>query len=276
MGWDRHWGFAPYVRVADRKKKAAQKIAGLKKKGQNVQPIFLEGKTIVNTFWGKAWCIHLESFSDFDNRLPRGRSYVRNGLVIDLKVNKGNIKALVSGSSVYKVNVTVKPVDTKKWKLLIKECSGKIDSLVELLLGKFSKNVMEIITHPEKGLFPQPKEIEFDCSCPDSADMCKHIAAVLYGVGARFDKQPEDLFLLRKVDHVELIAKVNTKSLTKQSGLQEADILKDSDLSALFGIEIESENLKSHPTSKKIKPKKSKVISPKPKKVIKKALSKSK
>lgn len=238
MGWYRYGGFPPYVRVADRKKQAAKVVDKLKKKGEQVQPVLIEGRTITKTFWGNAWCKNLESYSDFENRLPRGRTYVRNGSVIDLKVAKGEINALVAGSSVYKVKIVISQVIKSKWKTIVNECVGKIDSIIELLQGKFSQGIMKIITHPERGLFPQPKEIKLNCSCPDWADMCKHVAAVLYGVGARLDERPEELFLLRQADHADLIAKAGTKSLVKTRKDNSDQVLADSELSSLFGIDI--------------------------------------
>ena len=234
------WGYAPYVRVAERKKKAAKKVASLIKKGHIVNPILIEGRVIAKTFWGKAWCKHLESYSDYENRLPRGRTYVRNGSVIDLKLNPGEIRALVTGSSIYTVTIKVDSVPTQKWEILVKECAGKIESLIELLQGKFSKGVMEIITHQEKGLFPDLEHIKMDCSCYDYADMCKHVAAVLYGVGAHLDEHPEDLFTLRDTNHADLIEKASSVDLSKGRSDQDATHLMD-DLSAVFGIEIEGE-----------------------------------
>lgn len=268
MGW---YGFAPYVPVAERKQKAAKEVAKLKKKGQTVQPIVIEGRTIAHTFWGKSWCKHLESYSDYDNRLPRGRTYVRNGSVIDLKIDEGEIKALVSGSSIYKVNITIKKVAAEKWDSIVSECSGKIDSLIELLQGKFSKAVMDIITHPEKGLFPHPDEIKLNCSCPDWAEMCKHVAAVLYGIGARLDHSPEELFILRQANHADLIAKAGTTSLTKHAVDDGEQLLGESDLSSLFGIDLSSElgslqakpmkkNRKKAKAVKKVKAKKKVVV----------------
>ena len=236
MGWN--GGFAPYVSVAERKRKAVKEVEKLKKKGQATQPVVIEGRTIAKTFWGKAWCTNLESYSDYENRLPRGRTYARNGSIIDLSLSKGEITALVSGSSIYKVKITITKVITPKWRKIVKECSGKIDSVIELLQGKFSKAVMEIITDPKKGLFPHPKEIKLSCSCPDWAEMCKHVAAVLYGVGARLDNRPEELFLLRQADHFELIAKAGTKSLVNKTMYKKEQILKDDDLSELFGISM--------------------------------------
>ncbi|MBL8677366.1 MAG: SWIM zinc finger family protein, partial [Alphaproteobacteria bacterium] len=195
---------------------------------------------IAKTFWGKAWCKHLETYSDYENRLPRGRTYVRNGSVIDLKLNPGEVRALVSGSSIYTVTIKIDQLPGQKWDTLTKECAGRIDSVIELLQGKFSKGVMEIITHQEKGLFPALENIKMDCSCYDYADMCKHVAAVLYGVGAHLDQYPEDLFLLRKVNHTELITIAGLSDLSKEPSNQDATQLTG-DLSSLFGIEIEGE-----------------------------------
>jgi uncharacterized Zn finger protein len=238
MSWYHYNGFTPYVRVADRKKQAAKKINQLRKKGQNLQPVVVEGRLIAKSFWGKAWCKNLESYSDYSNRLPRGRSYVRNGLVIDLQINKGEVRALVDGSMTYKVNVTILPVIAELWQNIVNQSLGKIDSLIELLQGKFSKAVMEIITNRETGLFPKLKEIKLNCSCPDGAYMCKHVAAALYAVGAHLDQYPQDLFLLRQIDHLELINKINIAAITATSQDRTAIISDNSELSALFGIDI--------------------------------------
>ena len=252
MGW--YGGFAPYVPVAQRRKAAARKVAQLKKKGQNIQPVNIEGRVIAKTFWGKAWCDNLESYSDFENRLPRGRTYVRNGSFIDLHLKSGKIEALVSGSDIYKVNITVSHLPAARWKSLVNQCAGEFDSMVDLLQGKFSKPVMSVITQPQKGLFPHPKEIKLNCSCPDYADLCKHAAAVLYGVGARLDETPELLFLLRQVDQSDLLVKAGRR-LSKTSSSSKAKTLKDTDLSALFGINLEMEK-NQNAAVKKLKKKK--------------------
>lgn len=263
MGW--YGGFPPYVTVAERKRKAAKEVEKLKKKGQICQPIVIEGQLIANTFWGKAWCKNLESYSDYSNRLSRGRSYVRHGSVIDLKMAIGAITAKVCGSSIYSVKITIEKVITTKWNNIVSECAGKIDSVIELLQGKFSKAVMQIITDPQKGLFPHPKEIKFKCSCPDWADMCKHVAAVLYGVGARLDNKPEELFLLRQADHGELISKAATTSLTQISSDQNDQVLDSSDLSSLFGIEIDDTlKIDVTPSAQKVKLIKKKTASKSP------------
>jgi len=230
------WRWPKYIPVTQRRAKAQKAAAKMIKKGEKVLPITIEGRALAKTFWGKAWCGHLESFSDYANRLPRGRSYVRNGSVIHLNVGQGKIEALVQGSSLYKVKIDIKTLDPEKWASILKSCSGQIDSMIELLQGKFSSGVMKTIIDQHNGLFPSPKEIALNCSCPDWAEMCKHVAAVLYGVGNRLDYEPELLFKLRKVDHMELINKASIKTSASRS--VKSKIIKDSDLSKIFGIDI--------------------------------------
>lgn len=234
MDW--YGEFRPYVPVAQRRAQAAKEVARRTKKGESVSPVKIEGRAIATTFWGKAWCTNLEGYSDFANRLPRGRTYVRNGSVVDLKIGKGRVKALVSGSELYEVEIDVAALPKQKWSALKAQCAGKIGTLVELLQGKLSRAVMEVVTDREKGLFPKPKEIEMRCSCPDYAGMCKHIAATLYGVGNRLDSSPELLFTLRCVDHRELIEQaIPAAPLAGKSG---APAIATDDLGAIFGIEI--------------------------------------
>jgi uncharacterized Zn finger protein len=200
--------------------------------------VIIAGRTIVKTFWGKAWCENLERYSDFANRLPRGRTYVRNGSVIDLQIAAGAIQALVSGSEIYKVAVKVAPVSKARWKSICADCAGAIDSLVELLQGRFSKGVMERICRQNAGLFPSPKEIQLSCSCPDWAAMCKHVAAVLYGIGARFDERPELLFRLHEVNEEELISTAGKALPLAKEGPARSKLLGGDDLSAIFGLEM--------------------------------------
>src|ERR1019366_3509658 len=199
------WGWRPYVSAEERRRKAAREVEKLKKKGRSVSPVVVDGRAIAKTFWGKAWCDNLELYSDFANRLPRGRTYVRNGSVMDLQIAQGEVQALVIGSQIYKVAIKVTPVSKARWVSICKDCGGAIDSLVELLQGRFSKSVMKRICQQRTGLFPSPDEIKLSCGCPDWASMCKHVAAVLYGIGARLDQQPELLFKLHEVDEKELI-----------------------------------------------------------------------
>ena len=238
MDYDDYYGFKPYVSVGARRAQAARELAKLRKKGRRISPVVIEGRTIAETFWGEAWCDNLERYSDFANRLPRGRTYVRNGSVVDLQVGPGCVTALVSGSSIYDVKVTVGPVPRARWSAICKDCSGAIDSLVELLQGRFSKGVMTRLCEEKAGLFPSPKEILFTCSCPDWASMCKHVAAVLYGIGARLDHQPELLFTLRKVDQQDLIVNAGSDLSKERKGPAVAKVLASGDLSEMFGIEM--------------------------------------
>jgi uncharacterized Zn finger protein len=236
MSW--HGGWAPYVSVAERRRKAAKKVALMKKKGKVITPIEIESRAIAHSFWGKAWCENLESYSDYENRLPRGRTYVRNGSVVHLEIKKGSVDAFVSGSELYTVKIDITAVNPAQWKGIIKECSGKINSLVELLGGKFSNSVMEIMTKRKTGLFPKSGQITLNCSCPDSAEMCKHVAATLYGVGAKLDEKPELLFLLRKVDHLDLISNVTKGKVLDTKAKDGRKKIKTKDLSSLFGVDI--------------------------------------
>jgi uncharacterized Zn finger protein len=257
--------------VAERRANAEKAAKKMTKGGKELRPVRLEGKTIARTFWGKAWCDNLESYSDYSNRMPRGRSYVRNGSVLHLEIRAGEVEAMVSGSRLYKIKVGFKPVDKKKWQQLCKECAGGIGSLMELLSGKLSDRVMGVMTRKETGLFPAPAEIDLNCSCPDWADMCKHVAAVLYGVGARLDETPELLFTLRGADHRELVSQASAvETLTAGSGQDAAPTLAEADVAAVFGIELEEETKKPDKAAPAAdKPKKRAVVKPVAKKKTK-------
>ena len=241
MGWG-NYGWRPYVPVAQRRAKLARELAKLSRKtGQTASPVLLEGRKIATTFWGKAWCDNLEAYSDYANRLPRGRTYVRNGSVVDLQISKGSVTARVSGSELYRISIKIKPLESSLWKAIQAECGGKIDSLMELLQGKLSSAVMQIVTRRERGLFPTPKEIDLDCSCPDWADLCKHVAASLYGVGAKLDHNPGLLFLLRGVDPNDLISRASAAEAVRQTTSTEgvAPAMSESEVADVFGIELE-------------------------------------
>jgi len=232
------YGWKPYVSAAERRKKAEKAAARAKKAGANLSPVTASRGAIAKTFWGKAWCDNLERYSDYANRLPRGRTYVRNGSVIDLKVTEGEVQAQVVGSTLYKVAVRVIAVPGQRWQSISADCAGSIDSLVELLQGRLSKAVMERICTPNTGLFPAPQEIQFSCSCPDWASMCKHVAAVLYGVGARLDEQPELIFTLRRVDAKDLVTQAGAGLPKSRQGPTAGKVLDDALLADVFGIEM--------------------------------------
>jgi uncharacterized Zn finger protein len=242
--------WAPYVSVAKRRARAQRVVAKLRKQGKHIEPVEVAGRKIARSFWGEGWCKQLEQFSDYDNRLPRGRTYVRNGSVAHLAISKGKIEALVIGSTIYHVDIAVKPLARKKWKILCQQCTGRIGSMLELLQGQLSNQVMQIVTDPKTGLFPDPDEITLCCDCPDWADMCKHIAAVLYGIAARLDHQPELLFVLRNVDHEALIsAELDMQTATSSTSKRRR--LTTQNLSNVFGVDIEEtvEHLKRKKSS---------------------------
>jgi uncharacterized Zn finger protein len=234
----RYWGFKPYVPVAERRGAAVKAAAKAKKSGATLAPIAPFRGTIARTFWGKAWCDNLERYSDYANRLPRGRTYARNGSVIDLAIDAGAVRAQVMGSSLYTVEVTVGAVPEKQWRAISAECAASIDSLVELLQGRLSQAVMQRICREGTGLFPAPRDIRFNCSCPDWASMCKHVAAVLYGVGARLDHQPELLFTLRQVDASQLVAQAGAGVPSPKKAPAAGKLLDDTALADVFGIEM--------------------------------------
>jgi uncharacterized Zn finger protein len=235
-----YFSWRPYVSVGEKQRRAEREVAKLKKGGQSIAPVKIDGRIIAKSFWGNAWCTNLERYSDYANRLPRGRSYVRNGSVVDLQIAKGEVSAMVAGSDLYRIKVAIAPVKPPRWKAICRDCAGTIDSLVELLQGRLAKAVMDRVSREGDGLFPAPGEIKLSCSCPDWADMCKHVAAVLYGVGARLDQQPALLFKLRGVDENELIAGAGQDLPLSKAPSGTANLLDESDVAAVFGIEMAS------------------------------------
>lgn len=241
MSRDDHGGWPAYVPVAERRRRAEREAARLRKKGQTLAPVRIEGRAIAGTPWGKAWCGNLESYRDYESRLPRGRTYVRNGLVIDLQVGPCEVKALVSGSAIYRVAIGITAMSAAQWRCICADCAGRIDSLVELLQGRLSQGVMERMCRQGAGLFPKPSEVKFSCSCEDHASMCKHVAAALYSVGARLDEKPELLFRLRGVDAGDLLAGLDTAMpASRSAGTRTLGV---ENVSALFGLDLaEPEN----------------------------------
>jgi len=231
----RYGYYPPYIPVAERQRRAKNKLKQLAKKGEEITPVTIEGRKIAKNFWGEAWCENLERYSDYASRLPRGRSYVRNGSVVDLKIAAGEVTAQVAGSELYRITITIAPVKREAWRSICRDCAGTVSSLVELLQGRLAKGVMERVCRKGDGLFPAPKDINLSCSCPDWATMCKHVAATLYGVAVRLDERPELLFLLRGVDRSELIAGGPQAALSAPAA---ATVLEDGDVAALFGIEM--------------------------------------
>ncbi len=243
-----YWGFPKYVSVADKKAKAEKKLKQLRKKNPRIKPVEIKGKAIATTWWGKEWNFNLERYADYSNRIGRGRSYVRHSAVLDLQIKSGKVESLVMGSSSkpYAVVIKIKPIPKKNWKEIKRKCMNKLGSLQKLLAGKFPKALGEVFTAGKEGLFPSPDEIEFSCSCPDWASMCKHVAATLYGTGARLDEKPDLFFKLRNVDVNDLISeavKDSAKGLLKKAETKTKKVIEDSDLSDIFGIDLDDDKI---------------------------------
>ena len=239
-----YWGFPKYVTVAEKKAKAAKKLAQLKKKRPDIAPVVIEGTILARTWWGKSWNKNLERYADYSNRIGRGKSYVRHGAVLDLKIEGGKVNALVQGTRAkpYEVVVHIAPMKKTNWDHIRKQCQGELRSLPDLLAGKFPKELGEIFLAEGKGLFPTPKEISFDCSCPDWASMCKHVAATLYGIGTRLDEDPLLFFTLRQADTEELVAQAvqkKTGDLLARANRKSSRVIDEADLSGLFGIDMD-------------------------------------
>lgn len=246
MAYDGRWTrWARYVPVADRMRNGARHAARLAKQGRTPRPVVSSGRgrALATTFWGRAWCDNLAAYAVLSNRLERGRSYLRNGLVIDLGIKPGSVTALVSGSEIYEVRVRIAPMPRGRWKAVVKACAGRIDSVVELLAGRFDAGVMAHVCRQKTGLFPAPAEIAYECTCPDGFGggwLCKHVAATLYGVGVRLDEDPELLFRLRRVAHADLLARATAGLVAAPPRHGARRAIAADRLSAVFGIDLEA------------------------------------
>jgi uncharacterized Zn finger protein len=239
------YGLPKSMTVGERRAKALRAAEMLGRK-QKLDPVFIQG-SLASTWWGRAWNRNLEGYADYSNRLPRGRSYARHGSVIDLRIDAGSVTALVQGSgpSPYQVNIAIETVSPAARKALAEACSGKLESAEALLGGGFPVEMERLLTAEKTGLFPHPRSIRFSCSCPDSAALCKHVAAALYGVGSRLDRDPSLFFRLRKVEMEDLVSravKEEARKLLRTEGTGESARLgvDDAGLGALFGIDLEA------------------------------------
>ena len=236
-----YYGYSKQPTVAEKKEKARKSLQKLKKKNPDVEPVVIEGTKLAKSWWGKSWNENLESYADYENRITRGKSYVRNNAVLDLKISKGIIEAKVQGSRAkpYDVEIQIEPLSSEKWEQVTELCNHRIDSLEQLIEGKFPKELEVLFTDRKYGMFPSPEEIYFDCSCPDWASMCKHVAATLYGIGARLDINPMLFFELRDLDGQKLIRKSmdqKLESMMKNAGKKSKREIPDKDISDIFGL----------------------------------------
>lgn len=243
MAWHSYNRYPRTLTVGERRAKAerAARKLGLK---QGLDPVVIQGPLAV-TWWGKAWNRNLEGYADYSNRLPRGRSYARHGSVIDLRIESGSVAALVQGSRAapYEIKIRMDSMTPASRSVLIGACAGKLESAEALLSGRFPEDMNRLLTAEKTGLFPNPRAIHFSCSCPDWADMCKHVAATLYGVGARLDRDPSLLFLLRNIRMEDMVSqavrKESNKLLNARSSGESARLdLAEGDLGSLFGVDM--------------------------------------
>jgi uncharacterized Zn finger protein len=236
--------YPPYVPVAERRAKAQRKLNQMRKKNPKLSPIMIKGQALATTWWGKSWNRNLERYADYSNRIGRGRSYARHGSILDLQLSAGTVRALVQGSQSqpYQITITVNKLSARNWRHIRQACEGNFDSLSELLAGQFPRALQDLFFADGSGLFPTPREIQFDCSCPDWASMCKHVAAALYGVGARLDEDPALFFALRDIRIDDLISETvaeTTQALLSKADIQSHNVLEDVDLGDVFGIELD-------------------------------------
>jgi len=238
MAWDY---YPPYMSVAEKRAQGLRTLARLLKKSKRAaQPVVIthRKRQLTTTFWGTAWFDNLERYADLANRLPRGRTYLRNGSVLDLAIAGGAVEAHVAGSELYRVTIGIAPMAKTRWRRVVSRCTGRIGSLVGLLRGELSDDVLAVLTHATDGLFPEPREMTLDCSCPDAAEVCKHVAAVLYGVGIRLDTRPELFFVLRQVDQAELLSSATAGAVSRARPATGKRIADDR-LSTVFGIALD-------------------------------------
>lgn len=207
---------------------------------EQYNPITVAGRKIVTSWWGRSWCANLESYADYSNRISRGKTYIREGRVIDLKTEEGRIRGLVQGSSrrPYKVDIDIRLLSEDRKSAILAKCGNRIENLDSLLSGDIPSDVEDLFVS-RGGLFPEPSEIIFHCSCPDYAYMCKHVAAVLYGVGVRFDEDPMLFFGLRGLEVDSLVRKSidqRLEHMLKNSGARTDRMIPEEDALALFGV----------------------------------------
>ncbi|MDR2055742.1 MAG: hypothetical protein LBQ10_07740 [Desulfovibrio sp.] len=225
--------------MAEQRRTAERRRKQLEKEHADLQPIIIEGNKIAKRWWGVAWNRNLESYADFENRIGRGRSYCKNGLILDLRISEGEVAAKVSGSNIYNVKIKIEKLADRHWQGIAAACAKRVENIGALVEGAFPQELADVFMKQGGGLFPSPKEIHMSCNCPDFAMLCKHIAAVLYGVGARLDSDPLLFFKLRGVDPGELIKKSveeKMRNLLANAGRKSGRAIADKDVARLFGV----------------------------------------
>lgn len=235
------YDYGYYETKATKKRRIDEKLERLRKTDPNIEPLIIEGNTLAKSWWGEAWGKNLESYADFKSRLSRGKNYVKQGAILDLKIQAGKVNAKISGSGskIYNCEIHIRRLLDERFKETLEHCQNKISTLDALLTGDFSEDLLELFQDKSYGLFPSPDEIYFECDCPDRAHMCKHIAATLYGVGAKFDDDPMLFFELRQIESEHLIQKSIEKKLDnmlENVGKKTNRTMDASKISDVFGL----------------------------------------
>ena len=223
------------------RRRAKESIKTAKQKGRKYEPIVAKSKrgAVCTSWWGQAWCENLEKYADYASRIERGRGYVRSGAVVDLQIEHGHVTAKVQGrrKTPYNVEIMIGRLSEESCQHIIDRCSSKIESMEKLVSGEFPEELKDIFSSKE-GLFPTPTEISFRCSCPDWALMCKHVAAVMYGIGIRFDENPFYFFTLRGIDVDRFIGVALENRVEKmlQNHNCKSSRIIDGDTTEIFGV----------------------------------------
>ncbi len=225
-----------YVRVQKRRTYARDIAAQLERQGEILTPAVAHGKNIANQFWGRAWCHAIDEWQDCAYRLPGGRSLLKNGGVIDLKISRNSVIARVAADQVYDVQLHYRDADPYSVAELRSQCAGKLTGLLDFIQGKLSEEVMQYICNPVYGLFPEYGDFKISCTCLDDAVLCRHAAAALYAVATRLDDEPELFFTLRGIDAKDFF---EAEDILTQTGSNSAEGLSADELSKTFGIDIE-------------------------------------
>ena len=238
----RYWEDGCYSQptTSELKRKSEASRVSAEKKGKRLEPVVIQGRNIAKSWWGRAWCDNLERYADYESRLDRGKRYVKTGAVIDLSITKGRIQAKVQGSrkTPYKVEIRISPLSEERCQEILQTCGKRVETLEKLLAGDFPEELKELFTQ-RGGLFPSSREISFSCSCPDWALMCKHVAAVLYGIGARLDENPSLFFELRGIEmgrFIDVAIANRVERMLKNAGRTSSRTMDEGDIRGLFGI----------------------------------------
>lgn len=233
--------FPAYQTIDELKTKNIKKKKTYLKKHPDASPIVLEGK-LGKTWWGKSWNQNLERYADYENRLGRGKKYIKAEAILDFHIEEGRIYGEIAGSGrkIYNVDISIDTIDEQDWKQIQKVCGRRIDSLEQLLAGQFPNELKDIFFVKDHGLFPSSSQIHIYCDCPDYARLCKHAAAFLYATSIALDNNPTLFFELRGISMDAFINKAlgeNLDDLIEKSKQKSNRILEDEDLEALFHLD---------------------------------------